>query len=74
MALYYRQVYRSLSRKLQSRGTLFERLWTCAVTDYPMEISYSAVIAEAAGRDPQRVARIEDAKGIDGVMTVLDRR
>jgi hypothetical protein len=39
-----------------------------------MEISYSAVIAEAAGRDPQRVARIEDAKGIDGVMTVLDRR
>lgn len=38
------------------------------------QIKYSAIIAEAAGKDPQKVARVEDIKGIEGLMTVLERR
>lgn len=39
-----------------------------------MEISYSAVVAEAIGNDPQKVARAEDARRVGGLMTILMRR
>ncbi len=42
-----------------------------------MQISYSAVVAEAKlakGKDPQKVARVEDAKKFGGLMTIVMRR
>jgi hypothetical protein len=38
-----------------------------------MQITYSAVIAEVTGK-AQKVTRVEDARGIDGLMTVVARR
>ncbi|KAJ3571346.1 hypothetical protein NP233_g3815 [Leucocoprinus birnbaumii] len=63
-------------------NVLVDEKWHCTITksivryreSFRVQISYSAIIAEAEGEDSQKVARIEDAKGIDGLMTVLERR
>ncbi|KAF9451776.1 hypothetical protein P691DRAFT_662424 [Macrolepiota fuliginosa MF-IS2] len=63
-------------------NVLLDERWHCTIAKsivrYPkgfrVHVSYSAVIAEAAGKDPQKVARAEDARGINGLMIVLDRR
>ncbi|KAF5355947.1 hypothetical protein D9756_004261 [Leucocoprinus leucothites] len=61
---------------------LVDEEWHCTITksivryreSFRVQVVYSAVIAEAEGEDPRKVAKVEDAKGIEGLMTVLERR